>query len=87
MKTVTSAEAQRNFGALIDLTTSGEAVRVTRHGRPAVLMVADNEAAGTLVRQLAGRRLTARLESLTPQPEAEALTPQDIDRLIAECFD
>ncbi len=87
MKTVPSSDVQKNFGALVDLVASGETVRITRYGRPGVLVVADTEAASTLVRQLAGQRLIGRLGALTPNPEAEALTPQAIDRLIAECFD
>ncbi len=87
MKTIRSADVQKNFGALIDLVASGETVRITRYGRPGVLVLADNDAAEAVVRQLAGQRLVGRLRTLEPKPPAEALSAQEIDRLIAECFD
>ncbi len=39
MKTITSVEAQNNFGALMDHAMRGP-ITITKHGKPRVVMVA-----------------------------------------------
>ena len=39
MKTITSVEAQNNFGSLMDHAMSGP-ITITKHGKPRVVMVA-----------------------------------------------
>lgn len=88
MKTLSSGEAQKNFGALVDFATSGESVRVTRYGRPGVLVLPDNEVSNEIVRKLAGRRLISKLKLRSTSPDATAaqLTQDDVNRLIDACF-
>lgn len=42
MKTITSVEAQNNFGSLMDQAMKGP-VTITKHGKPRVVMVAYSE--------------------------------------------
>ena len=86
MKTITSGEAQKNFGAVVDSATSGETIRVTRYGRPGVYVIAETEASGELVRKLAARRMISRLKSLPTTDAAKKLSQDDINKLIDECF-
>ncbi len=86
MKTMTSGEAQQNFSAVVDCATAGESVRVTRHGRPGVYVIAEDEASSELVRKLAARRMMARIQSLPPTEAAKSLTRDDVNRLIEDCF-
>lgn len=86
MKTITSGEAQKNFGAVVDYATSGESIRVTRYGRPGVYVIAENEASNELVRKLAGRRMIARLKSMPTSDAAKKLTQDDINKFIEDCF-
>ena len=88
MKTLSSGEAQKNFGALVDFATTGEGVRVTRYGRPGVLVLPDNELTHEIVRKLAGRRLISKLKlrSNSPNFAPAQLTQDDVNRLIDECF-
>jgi prevent-host-death family protein len=90
MITKTSAEAQNQFGQLLD-TVQREPVAITRHGRPAafILSAGDMEAFQTWQserrKQLAADweawREMAR-KSLTP--EAAKLTDEDIVRMVHE---
>ncbi|MDO5623585.1 MAG: type II toxin-antitoxin system prevent-host-death family antitoxin [Pseudomonadota bacterium] len=84
MTTMSSAEVQKNFGAVIDRATAGESIRVTRYGRPGVFVIADTEASRALVRKLAARRMVERLQSL-PATAAEP-SQADINALIEDCF-
>ena len=84
MKTLSSREVQKNFGAVADMVAAGEGVRITRHGRPAFVLIPDTGDTEALLRELAARRLARMLEQAQPTPSARALTQQDINRLIAE---
>lgn len=86
MKTITSGEAQKNFGAVVDYATTGESIRVTRYGRPGVYVIAENEASNELVRKLAARRMITRLKSMQTSEAAKKLTQDDINKLIEDCF-
>lgn len=86
MKTITSGEAQKNFGAVVDTATAGESIRVTRYGRPGVYVIAENEASNELVRKLAARRMITRLKSMQTSEAAKKLSQDDINKLIDDCF-
>lgn len=89
MVTKTSAEAQNNFGQLLDLVQR-EPVAITRHGRPAAYVVSprdmeailqEKERRAKAVRDLEEWRKQAS-ESMTP--EAAALTDEEINRIVHE---
>jgi prevent-host-death family protein len=80
MKTISSREVQKNFGSVADMVAAGESVRITRHGRPAFLLIPDTGDAEEILRALAARKLTTMLRQA--QPTAQALTQQDINPLI-----
>lgn len=84
MKTISSREVQKNFGTVADIVAAGDAVRITRHGRPAFLLIPDTGDAEEIVRELAARRLTRMLQQAQPSAAAQALSQQDINLLIAD---
>ncbi|MDO4683577.1 MAG: type II toxin-antitoxin system prevent-host-death family antitoxin [Lautropia sp.] len=84
MKTLSSREVQKNFGAVADMVAAGEGVRITRHGRPAFLLIPDTGDAEELLRAFAARRLARLLETATPNEAAQALSQEQINQLIAE---
>ena len=84
MKTISSREVQKNFGTVADMVAAGETVRITRHGRPAFLLIPDTGDAEEILRELAARRLARLLQQAGSTPAAAQLSQQDINRLIAE---
>ena len=89
MITVTSVEAQNRFGQLLDMARR-EPVTVTRHGRPAAFIVSPQDMQELLDvrarRSKAVRALEAwgaRAKALAT-PAAEALSDEDISRLVHE---
>ncbi len=89
MITKTSAEAQNQFGQLLD-TVQREPVAITRHGRPAAFMVSPqvmDELSSARARRskavadLEAWRKKAR-KSVTPA--AAALTDEEVNRLVHE---
>ena len=84
MKTISSREVQKNFGTVADMVAAGESVRITRHGRPAFLLIPDTGDAEDILRELAARRLERLLQQARPTPAAADFSQQDINRLIAE---
>jgi prevent-host-death family protein len=90
MITKTSAEAQNQFGQLLD-TVQREPVVITRHGRPAALMVSPREIEDFQAMRNAKRKQLAadwagwsELTRKNMKPEAEELTDEDIVRLVHE---
>jgi antitoxin (DNA-binding transcriptional repressor) of toxin-antitoxin stability system len=86
MRTLSSREVQKNFGSVADLVKAGESVRVTQYGRPAFVMIPEGQDTEELLRRMAGKRLVRLLKDATPSAEAQALTQQDVNNLINECF-
>lgn len=84
MKTLTSREVQKNFGAVADMVAAGEGVRITRHGRPAFLLIPDTGDAEELLRELSARRLARLLKAASPAEAARELDQETINQLIAE---
>lgn len=90
MITKTSAEAQNQFGKLLD-TVQREPVAITRHGRPAAYVISprdmeDFEAMRELKRKKAAAALQAWSERAQKQtkPAALELTDEDIVRMVHE---
>ncbi|HEY0797280.1 MAG TPA: type II toxin-antitoxin system Phd/YefM family antitoxin [Acidisarcina sp.] len=86
MTTMTSAEAQNSFGKLLD-TVQREPVTITRHGRPAAFVISPQEMKDLLdVRRRS--QAVADFEAWSARakrtPEAEALTDEDVRRLVHE---
>lgn len=82
LRSMTSADAQNNFGALLD-TAQREPVTITRRGRPVAMVVSATESQ-ELVRQLMADRLATYLTNRTETAAASALTEKDIIRLVDE---
>lgn len=86
MKTLSSREVQKNFGTVADLVKGGESVRVTQYGRPAFVMLPESVETEELLRRIAGKKLVRMLKESTPNADAQALTQQEVNQLIHECF-
>jgi prevent-host-death family protein len=82
MLTVASREFQTQYGLILDKVRSGACVSVTNHGRPAFYVFPHNEDTAFILRRTAGRRLSQKLKNLTPNAEAAALTPDQINQLM-----
>jgi antitoxin Phd len=90
MITKTSAEAQNQFGQLLD-TVQREPVAITRHGRPAAYVISPQEMDNVQALKEAKRKQLAadwaawseRARKNT-KPEADELTDEDIVRLVHE---
>ncbi len=93
MITMTSAEAQNNFGKLLD-TVQREAVAITRHGRPTAFIVSPLEMDELLDVRRRRSEAVADLEAWRAQAEASttaaqkaaaaALTDEDVVRMVHE---
>jgi len=87
MITKTSAEAQNQFGQLLD-TVQREPVAITRHGRPAAFVISPRDMEDLRAIKESRKRASAELEkwrklarkSMTP--EAAALTDEDVNRMV-----
>jgi prevent-host-death family protein len=68
MRTISSREMQKNFGSVVDRVAAGESVRITRHGRPAFLLIPDTGDGEDILRELAARKLAHMLQQAQPAP-------------------
>jgi prevent-host-death family protein len=66
MKTVTAAEANRNFSALLKDVARGEKVLVTSRGKPVATIKPPERLAEDAKREGARQRLLAHLSSVKP---------------------
>lgn len=90
MITKTSAEAQNQFGQLLD-TVQREPVAITRHGRPAAFVISPSEMEDFVAaREFKRKQATATLKDWSKKalknmkPAAAKLTDEDIVRLVHE---
>jgi antitoxin Phd len=90
MITKTSAEAQNQFGQLLD-TVQREPVAITRHGRPAAYILSPREMEEIQhLREKWRKRIAADWEDWRVKakksvtPEGAALTDEDINRMVHE---
>lgn len=87
MLVVTSVEAQSRFGELID-RAQREPIEITRRGRPVAYVVSKHDLQE--LHEAPKRREAAVLwyanyrQTTATQPEAAALSDQDINRLVHE---
>jgi prevent-host-death family protein len=89
MVTKTSAEAQNQFGQLLDLVQR-EPVAITRHGRPAAYIISQRDMQDLM--SLKDRRSHAvkefedwvRKYGDQISPEAEKLTDEEINQMVHE---
>jgi antitoxin Phd len=90
MVTKTSAQAQNQFGQLLDLVQR-EPVAITRHGRPAAYVISPREMEDFQAFQeirrrqrMADWREWSEQAKKNMRPEAAELTDEDIVRLVHE---
>lgn len=89
MITVTSVEAQNRFGQLLDMARR-EPVTVTRHGRPAAFIVSPQDMEELLDARVKRGKAVEALDQWSARarglatPAAEALTDEEINRLVHE---
>jgi prevent-host-death family protein len=75
MRTISSREMQKNFGSVADRVAAGESVRITRHGRPAFLLIPDTGDGEEILQELAARRLARMLRQAAPAPAGQSGLP------------
>ena len=89
MITVTSVEAQKRFGQLLDMARR-EPVTVTRHGRPAAFIVSPQDMEALLDARARRSKAVQALETWSTRaktlarPAAEALSEDEVNRLVHE---
>jgi prevent-host-death family protein len=89
MITKTSAEAQNQFGQLLD-TVQREPVAITRHGRPAAFIVSPHDMEELMTVRGRRSRAATQLEEWRQKykdqisPEAAKLTDEEINRMVHE---
>jgi prevent-host-death family protein len=93
MITKTSAEAQNQFGRLLDLVQR-EPVAITRHGRPAAFIVSPLDMEELLEGRETRRKLVAaEFKALneralkSTKPAAARLTDEEVNRIVHEVRD
>lgn len=89
MITKTSAEAQNQFGQLLD-TVQREPVAITRHGRPAAYVISPRDMEEIVALRQRRSRAVKDLEawrelaSKSMTPAAAALTDEEVNRMVHE---
>lgn len=89
MVTKTSAEAQNQFGKLLDLVQR-EPVAITRHGRPAAFIVSPRDMEELMKMKASRKRAGSAFEEWAAKfdsqisPEAAQLTDEDVVRMVHE---
>jgi prevent-host-death family protein len=90
MVTKTSAEAQNQFGQLLDLAQR-EPVVITRHGRPAAYVVSLRDMAPILIEKERRAKAVEEFEALSEkirqyqsQQDLQELTDEEINRIVHE---
>ena len=87
MITKTSAEAQNQFGQLLD-TVQREPVAITRHGRPAAYIVSPRDMKELMTIKASRKRAPSVFEEWIAEfgsqisPEAAKLTDEDVVRMV-----
>ena len=89
MITLTSTEAQNRFGEMLD-AAQREPVTITRRGRPLAFIISPEELKKLFASQTERDNAVAAYEAYLqrvrqkPNPAADALTDEDINRLVHE---
>jgi len=82
MRSITSVDAQNNFGALLD-NAQREPITITRRGRPVAMVVSATDGED-LVRKLVADRLATYFANRVESAAAATLSENDITRLVHE---
>ncbi|MGA2206848.1 MAG: type II toxin-antitoxin system Phd/YefM family antitoxin [Terracidiphilus sp.] len=89
MITKTSAEAQNQFGQLLD-TVQREPVAITRHGRPAAFIVSPRDMEPIIRERERRRKAVEEFKAWSERakrrqtPDADELTDEEINRIVHE---
>lgn len=89
MITLTSTEAQNRFGEVLD-AAQREPVAITRRGRPLAYIISPQELKKLFASQAERDNAVAAYEAYLqrvrqkPNPAADALTDEDVNRLVHE---
>jgi prevent-host-death family protein len=89
MITKTSAEAQNQFGQLLD-TVQREPVAITRHGRPAAYVVSPRDMAPIIRERERRKKAVEAFEAWSEMakrhtpPDGDELTDEEINRIVHE---
>lgn len=89
MITLTSTEAQNRFGEVLD-AAQREPVTITRRGRPLAFIISPEELKKLFASQTERDNAVAAYEAYLqrvrqkPNPAADALTDEDVNRLVHE---
>ncbi len=87
--TLTSTEAQNHFGEVLD-AAQREPITITRRGRPLAFIISPEDLKKLFASQAKRDEAVAAYEAyrqrirLNPNPAADALTDEDINRLVHE---
>jgi len=87
--TLTSTEAQNRFGEMLD-AAQREPVTITRRGRPLAFIISPEELKKLFASQTERDNAVAAYEAYLqrvrqkPNPAADALTDEDVNRLVHE---
>lgn len=82
MKTLSSKEAQNNFGSVVDMVKAGEVVSMTQYGRPSIYWIPQNEDSRDALRIMAGRRASRLLANAPENLARSTLTDEEINELV-----
>jgi prevent-host-death family protein len=89
MITKTSAEAQNQFGQLLD-TVQREPVAITRHGRPAAFIISPRDMEPIIRERERRRKAVEEFKAWSERsqrhtaPDADELTDEEINRIVHE---
>lgn len=83
MKTLPSKEVQNKFGQVANLVLRGEEVVVTQYGNP-TLMILPYDVGTEAMRLYQAEEMSRYMQSLETSKEAEALSFEDINRMVHE---
>jgi prevent-host-death family protein len=89
MLTLTSTEAQNRFGEVLD-AAQREPITITRRGRPLAFIISPEDLKKLFASQAKRDEAVAAYETYrqrirqNPNPAADALTDEDVNRLVHE---
>lgn len=86
MSSYTVSEARAHLPALLDRVALGEEITVTRHGRPAVILIHPDRWPRSRARDVleAAHRLGAERVAMTREPLPPPIEDMDVDARIAQ---
>jgi antitoxin (DNA-binding transcriptional repressor) of toxin-antitoxin stability system len=82
VKTFAARELIKNFGAVTNIVSSGESVRVTKHGRTAYFIIPPTEVSEDFLRRQAVTRFVTIMNEARPTIAAQALSDDELTDLV-----